>query len=69
MIHFGKSPNEDKVVIEVSDADLLHLKNVMEVMPLPERRHFYGIKELIETDPDLNRHLKMQGKEVKDAVL
>lgn len=61
MIHFGKAPNEDKVVIEVSDSDLLHLKNVMEVMPLPERRHFYGIKELIETDPDLNRHLLMKG--------
>lgn len=67
MIHFGKAPNEDKVVIEVSEGDLLHLKNVMDVMPLPERRHFYGVKELIETDPDLNRYLKMGGR--ADAVM
>ena len=69
MIHYGKSPNEDKVIIEVSEEDLLHLKNVLLAMPLPERRVFHGVKELIETDPDLNRYLKMQGKEVKDAVL
>ena len=47
MIHFGKSPNEDKVIIEVSEEDLLHLRNVLQTMPLPERRVFYGIKELI----------------------
>lgn len=67
MIHFGKVPNEDKVVIEVSEQDLMHLKNVMDVMPLPERRHFYGVKELIETDPDLNRYLQMGGR--KNAAM
>lgn len=67
MIHYGKVPNEDKVVIEVSEQDLMHLKNVMDVMPLPERRHFYGVKELIETDPDLNRYLQMGGR--KNATM
>ena len=38
MIHYGKDPHEDKVIIEVSDEDLLHLKNVLMAMPLPERR-------------------------------
>ena len=61
MIHYGKSPNEDKVIIEVSEEDLLHLKNVLLAMLLPERRVFHGVKELIETDPDLNRYLKMGG--------
>ena len=70
MIHFGKSPNQDKVVIEVSNEDLVHLRNLLASAPMHERQGaFYKIKELIETDPDLNRHLKMQGKEVKDAVL
>ncbi|MBQ9705952.1 MAG: hypothetical protein IJV55_07205 [Paludibacteraceae bacterium] len=58
MIHFGKIPSEDKIVIEVSEQDLVHLHNVLLSMPLPERRAFYGIKELIETDPDLRKHLK-----------
>lgn len=57
MIHFGKSPNEDKVIIEVSEEDLLHLRNVLQTMPLPERRVFYGIKELIETDENLRKYL------------
>lgn len=58
MIHYGKSPNEDKVIIEVGEQDLLHLRNVLLAMPLPERRVFFGIKELIETDPDLRRWLE-----------
>ena len=62
MIHFGKAPNEDKVVIEVSDGDLVSLQAVLSSMPLTERRgEWPKIKELIETDPDLNRYLKMGG--------
>ena len=61
MIHYGKIPNEDNVILEVSEDDLGHLVNVLDVMPLPERRHFHGVKELIETDPDLSRHIKMGG--------
>lgn len=63
MIHYGKSPNEDKVIIEVSEGDLLHLKNVLLAMPLPERRVFHGVKELIETDPSLRKYIdpQMQG--------
>jgi hypothetical protein len=63
MIHYGKSPNEDKVVIEVSESDLLHLKNVLVAMPLPERRVFHGVKELLETDQSLRKYIDplMQG--------
>jgi hypothetical protein len=57
MIHFGKVPNEDKVVIEVSEGDLMHLKNILQVMPLPERRAFYGIKELVENDENLRKYI------------
>ena len=58
MIHFGKAPNEDKVLIEVSDADLVHLQAVLTAMPLTERRgEWPKIKELIETDPDLKEWL------------
>ena len=58
MIHFGKVPNEDKVVIEVSDEDLLSLRNVLSSMPLPERRgQFSKIKQLLETDPDLRKYI------------
>lgn len=60
MIHFGKAPNEDKVVIEVSEGDLLHLNNVLTAMPLPERRAFHGIKELIETDENLRKYIDIQ---------
>lgn len=57
MVHFGKAPAEDKIVIEVSGEDLPLLRNVMAAMPLPERRSFYGIKELIESDPQLRHYL------------
>ena len=62
MIHFGKVPNEDKVQIEVSEDDLRSLQAVLTAMPLTERRgEWPKIKELIETDPDLSKHLKMGG--------
>ena len=64
MIHYGKAPNEDKVIIEVSDDDLLHLKNVLMAMPLPERRVFYGIKELLETDQALRKYIDPQMQKV-----
>ena len=65
MIHFGKAPNEDKVVIEVSDGDLVSLQAVLSAMPLTERRgEWPKIKELIETDPDLCKHLKKGGRHV-----
>ena len=57
MIHYGKAPNEDKVVIEVSEDDLLHLRNALLAMPLPERRVFYGVKALIENDEDLRKYI------------
>jgi hypothetical protein len=60
MIHFGKDPHEDKVIIEVSNEDLLHLNNVLMSMPLPERRVFYGVKELLETDPSLRKYIEPQ---------
>ena len=60
MIHFGKVPNEDTLKIEVSGDDLRSLQSVLTAMPLTERRgEWPKIKELIETDPDLNRYLKM----------
>ena len=63
MIHFGKAPNEDKVVIEVSDGDLVSLQAVLSAMPLTERRgEWPKIKELIETDPDLCKHLRKGGR-------
>ena len=61
MIHYGKVPNEDKVVIEVSGEDLPHLENVLLAMPLPERRVFYGVKELIENTPELKKYLETGG--------
>ena len=65
MIHFGKVPNEDKVQIEVSEDDLVSLRNVLTAMPLTERRgEWPKIKELIETDPDLCKHLKKGGRHV-----
>lgn len=65
MIHFGKAPNEDKVVIEVSDGDLVSLQAVLSAMPLTERRgEWPKIKELIETDPDLCKHLRKGGRHV-----
>ena len=65
MIHFGKAPNEDKVVIEVSDGDLVSLQAVLSAMPLTEcRGEWPKIKELIETDPDLCKHLKKGGRHV-----
>ena len=63
MIHFGKDPHEDKVIIEVSDEDLLHLENVLMAMPLPERRVFHGVKELLETDPSLCKYIDPQIRE------
>ena len=60
MIHFGKAPNEDKVIIEVGNEDLLHLKNVLMAMPLPERRVFHGVKELLETDQALRKYIDPQ---------
>ena len=60
MIHFGKAPNEDKVIIEVSNEDLLHLKNVLMAMPLSERLVFHGIKELLETDQALRKYIDPQ---------
>lgn len=60
MIHFGKAPNEDKVIIEVGNEDLLHLKNVLMAMPLPERRVFHGVKELLETDQTLRKYIDPQ---------
>lgn len=59
MIHYGKSPNEDKVIIEVGNEDLIHLRNVLTAMPLTERRgEFAEIKDLIESDPDLRAWLE-----------
>ena len=60
MIHYGKDPHEDKVIIEVGDEDLLRLKNVLMAMPLPERRVFHGVKELLETDPSLRKYIDPQ---------
>jgi len=57
MIHYGKVPNEDKVIIEVSEGDLLSLKNVLVAMPLPERRLMHGLKELLETDQALRKYI------------
>lgn len=56
MIHFGKAPNEAKVVIEVGDDDLAALYRALGSLPLPERRKFFGIRELIEGDPELKRY-------------
>ena len=68
MIHFGKVPNEDKVQIEVSGEDLVSLRNLLSAAPLPERQGpFYYIKEVVETDPDLNRYLKMGGASYADV--
>lgn len=69
MIHYGKDPHEDKVIIEVSDEDLLHLKNVLVAMPLPERRVFHGVKELLETDPSLRKYIDPQMKGGTDAAV
>ena len=64
MIHFGKDPHEDKVIIEVGNEDLLYLNNVLMSMPLPERRIFYGVKELLETDPSLRKYIDPQIQKV-----
>ena len=59
MIHFGKEPHEDKVKIEVSNEDLVHLQDVLTAMPLTERRgEFPKIKELLETDAELKEWLR-----------
>lgn len=60
MIHYGKVPNEDKVIIEVSEGDLLHLKNVLTAMPMPERHLMHGLKELLETDQELRKYIDPQ---------
>lgn len=58
MIHYGKVPNEDRIVIEIGERDLVHLRNVLTAMPLPERRVFHGVKELLETDKDLRKYIE-----------
>ena len=47
MIHCGKVPNEDKIIIEVSGKDLLHLRNMLDAGSLPERRVFNGVKVMM----------------------
>lgn len=56
MIHFGKAPNEAKVVIEVGEEDLSALYRALGSLPLPERRKFFGIRELIDGDAELKRY-------------
>lgn len=70
MIHFGKVPNEDTVKIEVSEIDLISLREVLSAMPLTERRgEWPKVKELIETDPDLNKWLKQKRGRNDDVVM
>ena len=70
MIHFGKVPNEDTVKIEVSEIDLISLREVLSAMPLTERRgEWPKVKELIETDPDLNKWLKQKRGRSDDVVM
>ena len=61
MIHFGKAPNEDKVVIEVSEEDLASLYKALGSLQLPERRCFHGVRDLIGQDPDLRRYIRHDG--------
>ena len=65
MIHFGKCPNEDKVLIEVSDSDLSLLRDLLIGMPLPAGSAFRSLKNMLDDDPDLCRHLLPEG-EVSD---
>lgn len=58
MIHCGKLPNEDKIIIEVSGKDLLHLRNVLNAASLPERRAFNGVKAVLEREKNLHKYIE-----------
>lgn len=58
MIHYGKDTHEQKVIIEIGDEDIALLHRVLQSLPLPEFRAFHGIKQLIETDPELQKFIK-----------
>ena len=58
MIHCGKVPNEDKIIIEVSGKDLLHLRNVLDACSLPERRAFNGVKTILEQEKCLHKYIE-----------
>jgi len=57
MIHFGKCPNEDKVLIEVSDSDLSQLRDLLIGMSLPVGSPYHSLRTLLEENDDLRRHL------------
>jgi hypothetical protein len=55
MLHFGKTPNEDKVIIEVSEESLNDLHEILLAAPLPQRRkELYALKALLEDDKELS---------------
>ena len=58
MIHCGKVPNEDKIIIEVSGKDLLHLRNMLDAGSLPERRVFNDVKVVLEQEKSLHKYIE-----------
>ena len=58
MIHSGKVPNEDKIIIEVSGKDLLHLRNVLDAASLPERRAFNCVRAMLEREKSLHKYIE-----------
>ena len=58
MIHCGKLPNEDKIIIEVSGKDLLHLRNVLDAGSLPDRRAFNSVRAMLEREKSLHKYIE-----------
>lgn len=58
MIHSGKVPNEDKIIIEVSGEDLAHLKNVLDAGSLPDRRAFNSVRTMLEREKSLHKYME-----------
>ena len=58
MIHSGKVPNEDKIIIEVSGEDLAHLKNVLDAGSLPDRRVFNSVRTMLEREKSLHKYME-----------
>lgn len=58
MIHSGKVPNEDKIIIEVSGKDLLHLRNVLDAGSLPDRRAFNSVRTILEREKSLHKYIE-----------
>ena len=48
MIHYGKSPNEDKLIIEVSADEVGEVYDVLCSAGLLQRRTFHGLKAYID---------------------